>query len=167
MQVLRINPLISVADQISEADVAAIAARGFRTVIGNRPDSEGGTPVAAISAACERAGLRFAFQPVVYTRLSIADGDEFARILSAAELPALVYCRSGRRSAALWAVACAPLVGVDAVLDRVRPTQVGIEDLRPLLQVSAQRDKVPYANLADAAERARLTEQWVEGAGGS
>ncbi|OZB14271.1 MAG: TIGR01244 family protein, partial [Hyphomonas sp. 34-62-18] len=38
----RVTPDFAVAPQISEADVEEIAAAGFKTIIANRPDGEGG-----------------------------------------------------------------------------------------------------------------------------
>ena len=44
----RLTPFLSVAPQISEADVATLAARGYHAIINNRPDNEGdGQPPSA------------------------------------------------------------------------------------------------------------------------
>mmetsp|Transcript_56681 Transcript_56681/g.149363 ORF Transcript_56681/g.149363 Transcript_56681/m.149363 type:complete len:96 (-) Transcript_56681:278-565(-) len=42
LNVRRLNDVISVSSQIHEKDIAEIAKLGFRTIINNRPDQEGG-----------------------------------------------------------------------------------------------------------------------------
>jgi uncharacterized protein (TIGR01244 family) len=151
MQTLRINPSLSVADQVEERDVESLAAAGFKCLICNRPDSEGGTPSERIRAACERHGIKFFLLPVVYSGLDVADGDAFGKILQQCEQPALAYCRSGRRSAALWAIAAAPLAGAQAV-----------DELGPVLARSAARADPPYASNSDPGARERFTRLWVQ-----
>jgi sulfide:quinone oxidoreductase len=163
MQVIPITPSFAVADQIDERDVQTLAAAGFKTIVGNRPDIEGGTPVALIRAACARHGLAFLFQPVDFSTLTLADGDAFGQILQRSDQPLLAYCRSGRRTLALWALAAAPLAGVQAVLERSARAGTGLEELRPLLERSAARADVPYASAADPAARQRFMQRWIEG----
>ena len=56
------------APQISPADMQEIAEHGFKTVINNRPDGEGGPtqPTSSeMEKAAQEAGLRYAYLPVV------------------------------------------------------------------------------------------------------
>jgi uncharacterized protein (TIGR01244 family) len=161
MQTLPITPVLSVADQIDERDVDALAAAGFKSVICNRPDSEGGTPSDRIRAACERNAMKFFFQPVEYGRLGLAEGDAFGRILQQCDEPALGYCRSGRRTTALWAIAAAPLAGVPTVLQRAARIGVGLDELVPTLLLSAERSDLPYAPQSDRAARERFSRLWI------
>ncbi len=163
MQLASINPALSVGDQIDERDVAALAAAGIKAIICHRPDSEGGTPSERIAAACARSGVKFFMQPVEYGTLGVADGDTFGQILQQCEQPALAYCRSGRRSAALWAIAAAPLAGEQAVVERVGRIGVGLDELRPVLARSAARADPPYAPSTDPAARQRFIQRWVDG----
>jgi uncharacterized protein (TIGR01244 family) len=162
MQIVRINPLFSVADQIEEQDVPVLAAAGFKTVIDHRPDLEGGTPAAVIRAACARHGLKFFFQPVEFSTLTLADADTMGQILQGSDPPVLAYCRSGRRSTALWALAAAPLAGVQTVIERSQRAGVGLDELRPLLIQSAARSDPSYAPAADPQARQRFVKQWVD-----
>lgn len=104
-----VNESISVAPQISVADVATIAAAGFKTIVNNRPDDEeAGQPSGAeIQAAAEAAGLKYVAIPVTHAGFSHPQLDAMADALSAADGPVLAYCRSGTRSCNLWALAAA------------------------------------------------------------
>jgi uncharacterized protein (TIGR01244 family) len=162
MQSVHITASLSVADQIDERDVQALAAAGFKSVICNRPDSEGGTPSDRIRAACDRHGMKFFFQPVAYTGLGVADGDTFGRILQQCEEPVLAYCRSGRRTTALWAIAAAPLAGAQAVLQRADQIGLDVAELAPVLAQSAERADPPYAPRSDPDARERFMRLWIE-----
>ena len=100
---------LSVAAQIGPADVAALARAGFRSIVNNRPDFEGGPdqPTAdAIGAAAKAAGLAYAHLPVgpaVQTADEIA---RFAELLRELPKPILAFCRSGTRSGKLYRAAC-------------------------------------------------------------
>jgi sulfide:quinone oxidoreductase len=163
MQALPLIATLSVADQIDEADVATLAAAGFKAIVCHRPDAEGGTPSERIGAACARHAIKFFFQPVEYSRLGVADGDSFGQILQQCEQPVLAYCRSGRRSTALWAIAAAPLAGVPAVVERAGRIGVALDELRGVLTQSAARTDPPYAPTSDPAARQRFVRLWSGG----
>lgn len=104
-----VNESISVAPQISVADVATIAAAGFKTIVNNRPDDEEADQPsgAEIQAAAEAAGLKYVAIPVTHAGFSHPQLDAMADALGAADGPVLAYCRSGTRSCNLWALAAA------------------------------------------------------------
>jgi len=96
----------SVAPQITAEDVAEIAAAGFRTLIANRPDGEGGIDqprMGVIRTQAEAAGLAFVAIP-----FSGAPTPEilerFQAALAEAPAPVLAYCRTGTRSITAWAL---------------------------------------------------------------
>ena len=161
MQAFRITPSFFVADQIDESDVEALAAAGIKSIICNRPDSEGGTPSETIRAACERHGVKFFFQPVEFANVAVSDGDAFGQILQQCDEPTLGYCRSGRRTTALWALAAAPLMGAPAVLDRVAKAGMPLHELAPLLARSAERPDPPHASSSDPGARERFKRLWI------
>lgn len=106
---MQIHPLVdqlSVAAQIDADDIATLAARGFRSVINNRPDGEAeGQPASALlEAAARQAGLAYRYIPVVSGQLSDAQVQAFADALDALPRPALAFCRTGTRSTMLWAL---------------------------------------------------------------
>lgn len=97
----------SVSPQIAARDVAQIAARGYRSIMCNRPDGESPDQPDAqdIRAAAEAEGLAFAFVPVVSGAITPQDVEAFARALAALPAPVLAYCRSGARCQNLWMLA--------------------------------------------------------------
>jgi uncharacterized protein (TIGR01244 family) len=97
---------VSVAGQISPADLRAIAEAGFKSIVCNRPDGESPGQFSSqdIATAARLAGLTMAYLPVLTGRVSPQDGREFGDLLNQLPGPVLAYCRSGLRSATLWAL---------------------------------------------------------------
>jgi uncharacterized protein (TIGR01244 family) len=99
---------VCAAPQLDPAAMAWAAQAGFKSVVNNRPDFEGGPDQptsAAIEAAALAAGLRYAFLPVhpaVQTPEEIA---RFGELLAELPKPILVFCRSGTRSGKLYRAA--------------------------------------------------------------
>lgn len=95
----------AVAPQLSANDMQEVANAGFKSVIINRPDLEGGPdqPLSAdVIAAAQAAGLAVHYQPVVSGAMTQADVQEFARLLKALPGPILAYCRTGTRCTHLF-----------------------------------------------------------------
>ena len=104
----RHNDAFSTAPQISPEDLAQIAAMGFKTVINNRPDGEGGAEQpssAQIQTAAAQAGLVYAYLPVISGQITDAQARQFAELLAKCPKPALAFCRSGARSQNLYRMA--------------------------------------------------------------
>ena len=96
---------LSVAPQISVADVAEAARLGFKTIINNRPDGEDPSqpPSAEIEAAAKAAGLTYVHVPV----RGGPGPDQVAAVRAAVEAsdgPVLAFCRSGTRSIVTWSI---------------------------------------------------------------
>lgn len=99
---------VFVAPQLDPAAMAEAARAGFRSVINNRPDHEGGPDQptsAAVAAAAEAAGLAYRFLPVNGAYQSPEEIEAFAALLADLPRPILVFCRSGARSARLYQLA--------------------------------------------------------------
>lgn len=111
---LPIRPLaddVFVAPQLDPAALAEAARAGFRSVINNRPDFEGGPnqPTdAELARAAQAAGLEYRFLPVDSAYQTPEDIAAFAALLSALPRPLLVFCRSGARSTRLFVSAQRP-----------------------------------------------------------
>jgi len=104
----RLTDQLCVAPQLTPDAMAAAAAAGFRSVINNRPDFEGGPDQptsAAIEAAALAAGLRYAHLPVAGGYQSPEEIAAFARLLAELPAPVLAFCRSGARSTRLFMAA--------------------------------------------------------------
>ena len=108
---IAIQPLtadIAVAGQLAPEAMVDAAAAGFRSVINNRPDFEGGADQptsAAIEAAAVAAGLRYAYLPVAPAVQTPAEIARFAELLTELPKPVLAFCRSGTRSGKLYRAA--------------------------------------------------------------
>ena len=103
MEYRKISDDYSVSGQITPADVAAIKAAGFKSIIGNRPDSESGAvPHAEIETAAKEAGLGFRFIPVVSGAITRENVEDQANALDELEGPVFAYCRSGARCTNLY-----------------------------------------------------------------
>ncbi|HVL55051.1 MAG TPA: TIGR01244 family sulfur transferase [Burkholderiaceae bacterium] len=101
-----VTPELAVSEQLLPHELAAVARAGFRSVINNRPDGEGGPaqPTSAqLEAAAHAAGLVYAHQPVVQPDL--ADAQRFAALMRQLPPPVLAFCRSGKRSRRLHELA--------------------------------------------------------------
>lgn len=98
----------AVAGQLPPQAMAAIAAAGFKSVICNRPDFEDGPSQptsASVAEAAQAAGLAFAHLPVQSAVQTPDDARRMAELLQTLPQPVLAYCRSGARSARLYALA--------------------------------------------------------------
>lgn len=94
------NPLFATAPQITPEDLTAIAQAGFKTVICNRPDFEGGADqpsIAEIEQAAKTVGLSFIAQPFSGAAMNHQTVETFAEHVAKAEKPVLAYCRTGTR----------------------------------------------------------------------
>ncbi|PXW98790.1 uncharacterized protein (TIGR01244 family) [Sphaerotilus hippei] len=103
-----IAPDVCVAPQLEPSAMAEVAAAGFRSVINNRPDFEGGPsqPTSAeIETAARAAGLQYAHLPVAGAYQSPQEIEQFARLLAELPRPLLAFCRSGARSTRLFVAA--------------------------------------------------------------
>jgi uncharacterized protein (TIGR01244 family) len=107
MPITPVSPDYSASPQISREDVAEIAARGFRSIMCNRPDGEATDqpPADEIRAEAERQGLAFAHVPVVSGAITAENVADFEAALAALPGPVLAYCRSGARCQNLWMLA--------------------------------------------------------------
>jgi uncharacterized protein (TIGR01244 family) len=93
------------APQLTPEAMAAAAEAGFKAVINNRPDMEGGPdqPTSAvIEAAARAAGLEYAYLPVNGGYQSPEEIARCAELLKSLPRPLLMFCRSGARSTKLY-----------------------------------------------------------------
>lgn len=121
-----LSPTVWASPQIPTEALPALAAAGVRRVISNRPDGEdpGQPPAAQIEAAARDAGLAFAWIPV-----SGLPGEGQASAVAdllADDVPTVMFCRSGMRSAAVWAMA-ERMRGADADALRAAAAEAGYD----------------------------------------
>ncbi|MET0333772.1 MAG: TIGR01244 family sulfur transferase [Rhizobacter sp.] len=109
-QVMQVAADVCVAGQLDASAMAWAAETGFKSVVNNRPDFEGGPDQptsASIEAAARAAGLEYAFLPVNGGYQSPEEIARFAELLQTLPRPLLAFCRSGARSGKLYQSASA------------------------------------------------------------
>jgi len=121
-----------VAGQIGPGDVSRAAAAGVTMIVNNRPDGEapGQPPGSEIAAACALAGCAYRFIPVAgpIGENQVAAMQEAMRDC---EGDMLAFCRSGTRSAWLWALAAvAEGRAFDAIVGRAAEAGFDLSRLR-------------------------------------
>lgn len=140
LDIREISETYAVSPQIAPEDMTAIRARGFTTVICNRPDAENPAELhsSAMKAAAEAAGLQFVENPFAAgLDLSIIDRQRSA--IDGADGPVLAYCRSGTRSATVWALAEAGRKSTDDILQATAQAGYPMDGMRPQIDALAQR----------------------------
>ncbi len=106
MNIKQLSDSFSVSPQVLVADIPAVAEMGFRTIICNRPDGEGPDQPTFVELAdiAQRHGIQVHYLPVASGKVSDADVSAFGECLQNTPQPVLAYCRTGTRSATLWAL---------------------------------------------------------------
>ena len=129
-----LTPGLSVMPQPDAADIAGLAERGYRSIIGNRPDGEepGQPSWTEFQAAAIRNGMEARHIPVVIGRISDDEVRAFLEALRILPKPVAAFCRTGTRSTLLWALANERLLSVD---ERIRIAAGAGYDLEPFRQL--------------------------------
>jgi uncharacterized protein (TIGR01244 family) len=107
-QVQQLSADVCVAPQLDTAAMAWAVQAGFKSVVNNRPDFEGGPDQptsAAMEAAARAAGLQYAYLPVQPAAQTPEEIARFAELLAELPKPILAFCRSGARSGKLYRAA--------------------------------------------------------------
>ncbi|WP_439590304.1 TIGR01244 family sulfur transferase [Hydrogenophaga sp.] len=133
LNVVPLSVTLSVAGQIAPADLLEIARAGFKSVICNRPDGEGSRQFSSqdMEAAARQAGLTMAYLPVVSGQVTEDDGRAFGSLLKQLPTPVLAYCRSGMRSATLWALSQADRQAWPELVQRVARAGFNLSGVTP------------------------------------
>jgi uncharacterized protein (TIGR01244 family) len=139
-ELMPLMPGFEVTGRLDRSDIEALARAGVRTIVNNQPDGEDPGQLGAAEARriAETLGLDYRHIPITAQSLSRADVDAFAAALREAPAPVVAHCRSGTRSALLWA------------LTRLRE---GADPL-PLIAAAAHHD-IDIAGLPAIAARLR------------
>ncbi len=135
VDIRKVTDTFAVAPQIGPEDVEAIAAAGYKTLIANRPDGEGGVSqprMGPIRAKAEALGMTFVALP-----FSGAPTPEIVErtgaILSEAPSPMLAYCRTGTRSITAWALVYAGQGSAEDIIEAASGAGYDLTGLRDLL----------------------------------
>lgn len=133
MDIRKIDDTISVAPQLTSADVAEAARLGFKTLVANRPDQEepDQPSMADIEAAARENGMSWVYMPVESGNVSDEDIDQFGAMIHESEKPVLAFCRSGTRCTVLWALNAARATPAREIFDKARHAGYDISGLAP------------------------------------
>ena len=139
-----ITPLFAVTSELGSGDFAKLARRGIKSVLSNRPDGEeSGQMLAKREAALAwQAGLTFRHVPAVKHELftdSVVEA--MADALGELEGPVVAHCKSGLRSAIVWAAASARSQSVDCVLLALEKAGFDLDVIRDDLDAQADRKR--------------------------
>lgn len=139
---IHITPDFAVAGQLTSADLERAATRGFRTVINNRPDGEerGQPPADETRRLAEALGLGYSHIPT--TRHDVFSDDVVERtaaVLADAAGPVLAHCKSGHRSAIVWAAVTARSLPIRDVLATLERAGIDLHAVRDDLEHQAER----------------------------
>ncbi|MGZ0019374.1 TIGR01244 family sulfur transferase [Nitrosomonas sp. wSCUT-2] len=102
--ITKLDHKLSVCGQISIDDISEIAATGYRSIICNRPDFEGGEnqpSSEALEVMAKSLGVTFVYLPVNMGVIPDERVAAFQKLLAELPKPVLAFCNSGRRAAAL------------------------------------------------------------------
>lgn len=108
IQITKITDDFSTAPQISVEDIAEIAQLGFKSIINNRPDNEGGAeqPTSAqLNLAAEKLGLAYVYIPVIPNNIQPEQVAAFNVAYGLAAKPVLGFCRTGNRAGSIFKLA--------------------------------------------------------------
>jgi len=149
METKFLTPVLSVAAQISVADLSLIAQAGFKSVICNRPDGEGAdqTGFSEIAQAAQALGLQARYLPAETGKVSDEQGVAFGQLMEELPKPVLAYCRSGMRSTTMWALSSAGKLPLPGIIESAG--RAGY-DLKGLVRRIINGGKTPV-EVADAA----------------
>lgn len=139
MDVRKISDTFYAAGQLTPEDIQAAAREGYKTIVNNRPDHEGGPeqPTAEeCRAAAEAAGLKYHYIPMTPDKLSLDMIEEFRKAIEEEPQPVLAHCKSGARSTALWALVqcCHNDCSIDEILQQAAQQGYDLSAMRPLFE---------------------------------
>ena len=107
IKITQLDEKLSVTGQISLDDLPEIAASGYKSIICNRPDLEGGEsqPTSEqLEQEAKALGVTFAYLPVRMGAIPEERGEAFRKLMAELPGPVLAFCGSGKRATALHAM---------------------------------------------------------------
>lgn len=142
MQVHPLSSELSVSPQLNLVDLAHVLSAGFRSIICNRPDGEATDQpnFQDIAQEAGRLGIEAHYLPVQSGKATDADAAMFAHLMQELPKPVMAYCKTGTRSATLWALSQAASRPFAQILEK---TKAGGFDLSGFVRRIANGGKTP------------------------
>lgn len=137
MKLAILTPNLTALPQPSVKEIGELADRGYRSVIGNRPDGEAPDQPAwkELKAEALARGMEAVHIPVVASKIGERDVRAFREALERLPKPIAAFCRTGTRSTLLWALANEASLTVE---ERVRIAAKEGYDLEPFRALLTQ-----------------------------
>jgi sulfide:quinone oxidoreductase len=144
-----LTPTLSVTGQIRPEELSDVARAGFRAVVCNRPDGEAPDQpgFSEIERAAREQGLEVRYLPAESGKVSDEQGSTFGKLMDELPRPVLAYCRTGMRSATMWALAESGRTPLPAIIEA--GAKAGY-DLRGLVRRIMNGGRTPV-EVADAS----------------
>ncbi|KWC46313.1 NAD(FAD)-dependent dehydrogenase [Burkholderia ubonensis] len=141
MNIRKLTDTLSVSPQITAADLPALCAAGFRAIVCNRPDGEGPDQptVAEIRAAAAPLGIAVHDLPVDSGKVTDDQAARFGALIASLDAPVLAYCRTGTRSATLWALSQAGLRPLNDIVATAAAAGYDLAGIAPRVAARGQR----------------------------
>ncbi len=104
INITNLDENLSVTGQINVDDIDEIANSGFRSIICNRPDYEGGKDQPSseeLEIVAKSVNITFSYLPVRMGTIPEERGEAFKQLINELPGPVLAFCGSGKRATAL------------------------------------------------------------------
>lgn len=104
----KLNEDFSYTSQIVGDDIAEIVSLGFKTIINNRPDNEGGDTQPkseALEALALKHGIAYVHIPVVPNNIQAEQIVTFGEVYAKVQKPILGFCKTGNRASTICKLA--------------------------------------------------------------
>ncbi len=105
LDITKLDHKLSVAGQVSIDHITEIAAAGYKSIICNRPDYEGGGNQPGseeLEAMAKLLDIAFVYLPIRMGALSAERAEAFQRLIAELPKPILAFSASGMRATALY-----------------------------------------------------------------
>jgi len=119
----QINDRLWISPQIETGAISSLKEKGFAGIVNNRPDGEEPRqpPAETNRAEAEAHGLNYTHIPIVPGQISEEQVRKFQKALEESEGPVIAHCKTGTRSATLFAIGEV----MDGRMSRTDVTQLG------------------------------------------
>lgn len=135
MKLAILTPNLSALPQPAAKDIGELADRGYRSIIGNRPDNEAPDQPKwnDLKAAALARGMEAVHIPVIPSQIDEADIRAFREALVRLPKPIAAFCRTGTRSTILWALANEACLTADERIQIAAKQGYDLEPFRAML----------------------------------
>lgn len=135
MKLAIITPNFTALAQPTINEIGKLADRGYRSIIGNRPEGEERDQPewSQLKAAAAARNMHAVHIPVTASRITDVDIQAFRDALERLPKPIAAFCRTGTRSTLLWALANEANLTVDERLSIAAKEGYDLEPFKDLL----------------------------------